>query len=126
MGGCSCRVCSQGVLLIILPGKTHEKADDVDNQETLKQAMQAALDRGWRSDYATECSVWLVIADPFGADMPLIVTDDMGTNYVQHPFQVIYDQEFAKALWGADGAWQRHLQEMVTSPDPLKYLAENL
>jgi len=35
----------------------------------------------------------------------------------------IYDKKFAKALWGA--GYKYHLQKMVISDDPIKYLKEN-
>ena len=62
---------------------------------------------------------------------------------VEMAFELIYEPDFAKALWGEetyfplDGGecstdcdfchnelevWEYHLQQMVISPDPLKYL----
>lgn len=56
-------------------------------------------------------------------------------------YEIIFNQEFAKALWGVewpDGPggrgyigeptprWHHFLQEMVIADDPIKYLGENL
>ncbi len=50
---------------------------------------------------------------------------------------LIVDKDFAKALWGEGGGgisqggtgklgWWNHLQNMVVSDDPIKYLGDNL
>lgn len=65
-----------------------------------------------------------------------------------HINEVIYNHNFAKALWGdstayvdaraavgkldprhdvmAGNGWQYHLQQMVIADDPIKYLGENI
>lgn len=50
---------------------------------------------------------------------------------------LIYNHDFAKALWGDDPSWainpeehvenwQHHLQQMVIADDPLEYLGNNI
>lgn len=58
-------------------------------------------------------------------------------------YSLIFNHDFAKALWGEDeeyarmggeydpainygAGWQYHLQQMVIAEDPLKYLGEHL
>jgi hypothetical protein len=54
--------------------------------------------------------------------------------------EIIFDHDFAKALWGDERLvivgntdwrtwplmWQQHLMQMVIADDPIKYLGENL
>jgi hypothetical protein len=63
--------------------------------------------------------------------------------YHEHIYELIYDHDFAKALWGeavygtlaelrGDAPpnklphWKYHLQQMVIADDPIKYLGENM
>lgn len=58
--------------------------------------------------------------------------------YTQDPYSLIFNHDFAKALWPElprpfrEGgkfsypAWQRHLQAMVISSDPIAYLGANM
>jgi len=51
-----------------------------------------------------------------------------------HYAEIIFNHDFAKALWGTDltnvegyqqAAWAHHLQEMVIADDSIKYLRED-
>jgi hypothetical protein len=101
----------------------------------LEKAIQKAIDGGWGEFYSD-----------MNADG---ITYDMGGEY-----NLIFNHDFAKALWGEDehtaspglddyGAekcescgyeaeqvqpycWHHHLMRMVIADDPIKYLGENL
>lgn len=65
-------------------------------------------------------------------------------NFYRWPEALIFNHDFAKALWGEDfiishhannlgqvgswhqTAWRHHLQQMVIADDPIKYLGEHL
>lgn len=96
------------------------------NQEILEKAIQKAVEGGWHSEW--EYSDNADIYQHFMIDFK--------------PEQYIFNHDFAKALWGDEGFtstglrnyraegvtrhWQYHLQQMVISPDPIKYLGENI
>ena len=53
------------------------------------------------------------------------------------PEQLIYNHDFARALWGKEAPndyckiagvdmWQFHLQQMVVADDPIAYLGEHI
>jgi hypothetical protein len=51
------------------------------------------------------------------------------------PEQLIYNHDFARALWGEGPAdqdlpamhkWEEHLMHMVIAKDPIAYLAEHI
>lgn len=112
----------------------------MNNSEILEKAIQKAIDgglpfdRSWSIDPSGR---WVIINLPSGEDSIRSIT---------HPYeQVIYNHDFAKALWGnmtyaeLKGApysstnisrelkaWQYHLQQMVIAEDTIKYLGENL
>ena len=67
--------------------------------------------------------------------------------YNMEPYSIIFNYDFAKALWGEHRlyyrdifpndewnaselldkcAWHYHLQQMVIAEDPIKYLGENI
>jgi hypothetical protein len=95
----------------------------MNKQEILTKAIEKALNNGWAGD--------VLSGD---------VTDDY-SNYRN----IIFNHDFAKALWGDDlwwiakpgksgehrqelqvPAWQIHLQQMVIAEDPIQYLEENI
>lgn len=90
----------------------------------LELAIRKAIKNGWQEEH------WLKVlrVNNFG-DVPI--------------YQIIFNQDFAKALWGeevveadayadmgqpqmAPQAWQYHLQQMVIADDPIKYLEGNI
>lgn len=132
------------------------------NQEILTKAIQKAIDGGWLSAqkfksfrryefdfdiYGEECS-WCEIRQVYS----------MGVLYPHIDFkwyadeELIFNQDFAKALWGeedlwySEGRWSKapknarfqstnpfvmeewayHLQQMVIADDPIKYLGDNI
>lgn len=121
----------------------------MNNSEILEKAIQKAIDgglpfdRSWSIDPSGR---WVIINLPSGEDSIRSIT---------HPYeQVIFNHDFAKALWGIDKhdiefplddygskdcgnckgsfldsptrCWQYHLQQMVIAEDTIKYLGENL
>lgn len=94
------------------------------NQQILEKAIQKAMENGWNF-----VSNWYVS----GRYIKWKVNKDKYV--VRDAESIIFDHEFAKALWGEedmlDGdeyipAWQAYLRAMVIAEDPIKYLGENL
>jgi hypothetical protein len=103
----------------------------VTNKEILTKAIQKAIDGGWR--YSN--------GDSHELPQELYIYDEYGVYQ-----DIIFNHDFAKALWprgeykkgehapygidpnhdGIKAEWQYHLQRMVISPDPIKYLGEHL
>lgn len=102
-----------------------------NNQEILKRAIKKAFYNGYEQSIQWMDSVVNDYKDDY---------DYSG---------LIFDHEFAKALWPGDEntyaaecykspvegdagfdeyytTWEYHLREMVISPDPIKYLGENI
>lgn len=98
-------------------------------KEILEKAIQKAIDGGWR---------------PVGHDHehPNIISD-LSMDGVDKCY--IFNHDFARALWGEEWiedfpfasegsykyseiqvSWKKHLQQMVISEDPIKYLGDNL
>lgn len=49
----------------------------------------------------------------------LYVKTDKHGIWDYRPAEVLFNHDFARALWGK--AWRKHLKEMVVSPDPISY-----
>lgn len=106
-------------------------------KEVLEKAIQKAIEGGW---------------EPLSSGLPTSITQWRGTNsvevaviygwdnevlWVRELEGIIFNHDFAKALWGVetiketnkyygDPKWQHHLQQMVIADDPIKYLGDNL
>lgn len=116
------------------------------SQETLEKAIKKAEKNHWNFFDWTEADdfEWSMTTDEF--DQPLLQINGLGDEFYFHPNLVIYNHDFAKALWG-DGlvngkvpfnvslglerpgntvAWEYHLQMMVIADDPIWYLGNNL
>jgi len=95
------------------------------NKETLAKAIQKATDNGLDETLA----------------------GSLKDEAYLHPNQLIFNHDFAKALWGEEAKfedlpawddksdyypssgykmWEYHLQNMVIAEDPIKYLGENI
>ena len=96
------------------------------NEQILKQAIEKARKNGWNKP------IWICGAiGKLGFDMMV-----MYKLYYVH----IFSHGFAKAFWGEEFSkeeweeypenvkvpWQYHLQQMVISEDPIKYLEQYL
>lgn len=116
-------------------------------QAILQKAIEKAIEGGfdWSSNFVVDT------ADELGSihDGLICKFEDELVNVEA----VVFNHEFAKALWGEEwllrdywvdrmteysrgnvlqswqmgpSPWQYHLQQMVISPDPIRYLEENM
>lgn len=122
------------------------------NQQILTKAIQKAIDGGWDiyafMDAPGEGTQWYVSDDTSALVLPY----GRGGGNAKSPESVIFNHDFAKALWGEEGCpydvysnrkeasgtggpdedwydgetWEFHLQQMVIAKDPIKYLGENI
>lgn len=117
-----------------------------DHQAILTKAVQKAINGGWSGDIADK------VQSIVDEDIELLLVPERNI-YNLGPINFIFSHEFAKALlgdWdvvmsgrvydsngtrgGSDAIttafcgknWQWHLQQMVITPDPIKYLGEHL
>ena len=108
----------------------------MSDKEILEKAIQKAIDGGltgfWKNRYEM-CQELNEMQFLTGGNLA-----EMGHSIES----LIYDHQFAKALWNTprfapagsihfetrDGLseWQYHLKEMVVSPDPIQYLKDNI
>lgn len=105
------------------------------NKQILEIAIQKAIDGGWQFESLIP---W---RDGYGVQK-LKSLEHLKEFDVEH---IIFNHDFAKALWGEPRpfmetgftkdannllrrteGWQHHLQQMVISEDPVKYLGEHL
>ena len=114
------------------------------HQEILQAAIEKAIENGW--DSIRGMKVQGIRKTPTHRYVKLTVNDDgmVGGEEFAHE-EIIYNHDFAKALWGEINvgtgtdttlggmdypdeapAWQHHLQQMVISDDPIAYLGDNL
>ena len=123
------------------------------NQEILEKAVIKAIDGGWISGKYELDSLRnppkIKPTDDSDNELLQFITDNMMLKMARD--RVIFNHDFAKALWGEElhhetfivpkelskrfagtknldikPAWQYHLQNMVISDDPIKYLGENI
>jgi hypothetical protein len=100
----------------------------MSNQQILEKAIQKAINGGWENNTA------------FYDYQSRGISDEALLG------ELIFNQNFAKALWGENNGWscdmancpskdcacgkakywQHHLQQMVIAKDPIKYLGENI
>lgn len=111
------------------------------NQRILTKAIQKAIDGGWSTIHPIRkrfISLW-----NDGMFQVSTVTDSGNAIAIQAS---IFNHDFAKALWHDEGKWltrhytpsglqlsgqevpywKVHLQQMVISEDPIKYLGDNI
>ena len=129
-------------------------------KEILEQAIEKAIDGGW-DVFSTEnhqIDVELITLDMLDdpdnyhneAPHPGLTVYIRRNGYYA-PYELIFNHDFAKALWGdkehveqqgydgmncyncdadqskyIDRCWEAHLQAMVIADDPIKYLRENI
>lgn len=126
----------------------------MNNQEILTKAIQKAIDSGWDIMDKYEANKFDVQQDVFQGNyvVGFLQNDDARevlTNTL-HWSEIIFNHDFAKALWGTEliwnyelpsettavltngqifqraECWQYHLMQMVIAADPLEYLGEHL
>jgi hypothetical protein len=108
------------------------------HQEILEKAIQKAIDGGWDA-YGWERFQPIQMYGVFAG----FVNPDDNTAGSLRTNDIIFNHDFAKALWGEDYSgfsghtkpgekiedletWQYHLQQMVVADDPIAYLGEHL
>ena len=127
------------------------------NQEILTKAIQKAIDGGWNifGDPSMKVARVFEALAPrgWGEYEVYIGPDGNRPYYICTHSALIFNHEFAKALWGEKPwcidcqentvcgrnnvctncyerscglRWQYHLQQMVIADDPIKYLGEHL
>lgn len=123
------------------------------NQQILEKAIQKAIDGGWfKTEGFNGYTVWCPVS---ALDTLVILEEKESHEKRQYNYQaIIFNHDFAKALWGEEeigldqygwnnvayftqfdtpinyiiklSLWQYHLQQMVISEDPIKYLGANI
>lgn len=131
--------------------RTTKRALVMDNKEILEKAIQKAIDGGWKKILGKDILHFRTASDAYVK----LQTNDDGMVGGEH-FEintVIFNHDFAKALWGEKRiphrvyesprpqdaykieldfvlhrtvAWQYHLQQMVIADDPIRYLGKHL
>ena len=131
------------------------------NKEILVKAIQKAIDGGW-SCFGTDLERWdwqIGEGTSWPLHMSFTPNESVGMiTYISQVFdanRIIFNHDFAKALWGVSEhttlpgidsygeedcehceaniwdsiphyCWQYHIQQMVIADDPIKYLGENI
>ena len=119
----------------------------MSDREILEKAIQKAVDGGW--DRAIKLTVTVKsVSDAFTNDGAITPIQRKGSYEWENYAPVIFSKDFAKALWGEElhseeydspiprfpdakkldvrPHWQYHLQAMVISDEPIKYLGDNI
>ena len=110
------------------------------NQQILEKAIKKAIDNGWASTDDNASQQWLgkLKSDQKGIDN---AGGEDQLFFKEEWYPVIFNHDFAKALWGTELAngkmglkafgryrpkWQTNLMRMVIAKDPIKYLGDNI
>lgn len=105
------------------------------NQQILEKAIQKAIDGGWNKASNIE-------KVEYKDSMGVVVFSYYDSNVVgaYDPYRIIFNHDFAKALWPGnilldeggvkivtkEPLWRHHLMMMVVDPDPLVYLSQHI
>lgn len=115
----------------------------MSDKEILEKAIEKAIDGGWKQDL-----VWIHgnVKDKKQAFLDKIQVEDkwvyVGFDDYISVNDIIFNHDFAKALWGKESptatrsqniitlgwnnGWKYHLKQMVIAGDPIKYLGDNI
>ena len=119
------------------------------DKEILEKAIQKAIERQYDMGgllAPMDPGSYKVIAPFGGKHLVMELTNWQGDLRTESVNAIIFDHQFTKALWGDDTetgyehecdvcscdtawylpTWQYHLQQMVISEDPIKYLGDNI
>lgn len=121
------------------------KGQEMTNKEILEQAIQKAIDGGWKPLYAFTYKEDLLATDwevsVLAKSITWIRKPGKYPHLLQPSYDLIFNHDFAKALWGESDAattnqrrdlhiglsgWKLHLQQMVIAENPLEYLKDNM
>ena len=113
----------------------------IDDKHTLEKAIQKAIAGGWTVNGWTDSEdfSWNIEEDGEFDTLHMHYTG-LGEDWWLNISAIIFDHDFAKALWGdelidvnigARGAysidlWKYHIQNMVIADDPIAYLGDNI
>jgi len=120
------------------------------DKEILERAIQKAIDGGWKFKVYLFEYEYPNFKQTWNGNI-IVATNKNGKAVTINYFELMFDHDFAKALWGEElhhetfivpkelsnrfagtkdldikPIWQYHLQQMVISDNPIKYLGENL
>lgn len=103
------------------------------DKEILGRAIARAIEGGWDTNH------FHTLKGNYKHPDESEFLDILGDWHKISPLDVIFNHEFAKALWGEhfptkvnettiafSRAWEYHLQQMVISPNPIQYIAKYL
>lgn len=120
------------------------------NQAVLEQAILKAINGGWSTSFLSKPIVAGLCLEDY---KHRIRFGSLGNGETLALEEVIFNHDFAKALWGdkhgenirlngdgswsplrkdkpsvvrAEANWEYHIKQMVISPDPIDYLRENM
>src|ERR1700757_1109901 len=110
------------------------------NQEILERAITKAIDSGWKSVDMPDMVSFRVKQPTLRKGWPWFLMrqfNDNGQEVEVNIEHIIFNHDFARALWGEGGGglsqggtgklgWDDHLKFMVIADDPIAYLAESL
>lgn len=117
---------------------------DIDHKAILERAIQMSIDNGWQPPFEEPLQGFTISTDKINDTHqlePYVLFElDGETDWATGIPNLIYNHEFAKALCGDEPikeyfgmsctvtspAFAFHLQQMVISPGPIKYLGDNL
>jgi hypothetical protein len=109
----------------------------VDERDTARNAIQYALDHGWKPrkwDNA-DLNETIVAFDIWKYGMRKVMFFNEDATQFQIPiYEILFNHDFAKCLWGTKTVlsrdnnytmietWQYHLQKMAIAENPLDYI----
>lgn len=111
----------------------------MSNEEILIKAIEKAIAGGWNIEVVGAFTDWEIDDNGLYDDRDYYTTERVT------PKEIIFNHDFAKALWsglymeslkvGEPGKileskgmalWKHHLQQMVVASNPIQYLSDNL
>jgi hypothetical protein len=96
------------------------------DEQILEKAIKKAIANGWEIKFGGT-PLWNA------KELAVFIASSISrTGSLVHVYGLIYDSDFAKALWPdqKDDNWksasEEHLQQMVIAEEPLQYLGANI
>ena len=109
-------------------------------EEIFRKTIEKAVKNGWKKDLFRSVDIDIQIP----ADFENLIIGEKGQYRFGSVIELIFNHDFAKALWGFDNkvcpvlkdgermdnkekiipAWQYHLHQMVLKEDPILYLKD--
>jgi hypothetical protein len=112
----------------------------MSNAEILVKAIEKAIAGGWKgfsyqTGWYTGPHPSSLLKSKYYPDTHefVIHLQDLRENIMVDLNKLIFNHDFAKALWGepksgkaVPSGWQQHLQQMVIAEDPIEYLGAHI